>query len=578
MINILKLSLTAVICTNLSFEVSHIKLPKPKPIPYIPAPAEVGSVLMGDPAAFDEVKMDFPIYNGPFEPEWESIDKNYNAYPSWLREAKFGIWVHFGPQASGMSGDWYARRMYLQGQKAYENHLKDFGHPSKEGCGYKDILNKWNPDKYNPDRLAALYKKSGAGFLFIQGVHHDNYDLWNSKYQPWNSVNIGPKRDLLAEWSKAAKKEGLYFGITFHHEYTWWWWESAFRSDTSGYYKGQPYDGYLTIEDGKGKWWEGYDPRMLYGINLREYKGVDNYPNTPPKGIFTNHLEYANWYAENWALRILDAIEKYNPDFIYTDGNDTQPFSGYKTGSGYKSNAGQRVIASYFNKSLSEKGKVDVFSIIKFHRSGHKGVVSTYEGSYPKDIVSNQPWIGENPLGDWYYAPDFVYSSDAVIRFLLECISRDGCYAVNIPIAPDGSLVPECEKMLSEIGNWIKINANAVYGSKAWIRYGEGNKLLPKGKLDNRQAEFKFDKEDFRFTIGKDGHLYAFCMAIPSQGENLCIKSLSNDLPEKVQEVKMLGSKNILSWQQTNKGLEIIYPQNLNLKTAVCFQIILRTK
>lgn len=578
MINILKLSLTAVICTNLSFAVSQIKLPEPKPIPYIPAPAEVGSVLMGDPAAFDEVKMDFPIYNGPFEPEWESIDKNYNAYPSWLREAKFGIWVHFGPQASGMSGDWYARRMYLQGQKAYENHLKDFGHPSKEGFGYKDILNKWNPDKYNPARLAALYKKSGAGFLFIQGVHHDNYDLWDSKYQPWNSVNIGPKRDFLEEWSKAARKEGLYYGITFHHEYTWWWWESAFRSDTSGLYKGLPYDGNQTIEDGKGKWWEGYDPRMLYGINLREYKGVDSYPNTPPKGIFTRHLEYANWYAENWALRIMDAVEKYNPDFIYTDGNDTQPFSGFKTGSGYKSNAGQRVIASYFNKSLSEKGKVDVFSIIKFHRAGHKGVVSTYEGSYPKDIVNNQTWIGENPLGDWYYAPDFVYSSDAVIRFLLECISRDGCYAVNIPISPDGSLVPECEKMLLEIGDWMKINSKAIYGSKAWIKYGEGNKLLPKGKLDKRQAEFKFDKEDFRFTLGKDGNLYAFCMLIPSKGDKLCIKSLSNNSSEKVKSIKLLGSKKKVNWEQNINGLELIYPETAKLKTAACFQIVLSDK
>lgn len=555
-------------------------LPAMKPIPEIPKPADVASIEMGDPADFAEVKMNFPIAKGPFKPTWESINDNYKNYPEWLREAKFGIWVHFGPQASGMSGDWYARRMYLEGEKAYKNHIRDFGHPSEEGKGYKDILKNWNPEKLSPTELVNIYKDAGARFFFVQGVHHDNYDLWNSKYQPWNSVNIGPKRDLLNEWSEAIKKANLHYGITFHHEYTWWWWESAFRSDTSGIYAGKPYDGALTLGEGKGKWWEGYDPRLLYGINLREYKGVEKYKSTPPFGIFTRHLEYANWYSENWALRILDAIEKYKPDFIYTDGNDTQPFSGRKTGTGYKSDASQRVIASFFNQSIIERGKIDVFSIVKFHRAGHKGVVSTYEGSYPKDIVSDQTWIGENPLGDWYYAPDFVYSSDAIIRFLLECISRDGCYAVNIPIAPDGSLVPECLIMLKELGNWMKKNGEGIYGSKAWKTLGEGKdgiiRTLPKGNLDKRQAEFIFSPEDFRFTVGKDGKLYAFCMTIPELGTKLKIRSLGKNKNKEIKDVKLLGNKKSLKWNQETDGLEITCPDTNEFRTALCFQISLK--
>ncbi len=141
------------------------------------------------------------------------------------------IWVHFGPQSAGESGDWYARNLYKEDQSAYGNHLQQFGHPSE--VGYKDMLKDWNPDALNPEYLTELYPKAGARFLMIQGVHHDNYDLWNYKYQPWNSVYIGPKRDLLSEWVVSCVKHGIRYGVTFHHEYTWWW-KTAFGHDSSG--------------------------------------------------------------------------------------------------------------------------------------------------------------------------------------------------------------------------------------------------------------------------------------------------------------------------------------------------------
>lgn len=302
-------------------------LPPPAPIPATPSPQPVGTVAMGNPADVSEVRMDFPMSSGPFEPTWSSINRNSPASQAWLRDAKFGFWVHFGPQALGMSGDWYARRLYMQGQWAYNNHVRDFGHPSV--TGYMDVLNAWNPTQLNPADYVRLFHEAGARFLVIQGVHHDNYDLWNSRYQPWNSVNIGPQRDLIGEWSAAVKAAGMRYGITFHHEYTWWWWQTAFRSDISGALAGVPYDGRLTLADGAGKWWQGYDPRLLYGIDLREYIGWDQDSWCPSSGILTNHDEYCRWYTTQWALRILDAIEKYDPDFIYTDGNSRQPFDGY---------------------------------------------------------------------------------------------------------------------------------------------------------------------------------------------------------------------------------------------------------
>ena len=215
--------------------------------PLIPDKLPIDSVTMGDWRTFPEMKLDIPIAPGPFEPTWESIEKNYPGEPAWLREAKFGIWVHFGPQSAGESGDWYARNLYKPEKKAYQNHLNRYGHPSE--VGYKEVLRDWNPTRLDPAALTKIYEDAGARFLMIQGVHHDNYDLWNSKYQPWNSVNIGPKRDLLGEWAKACRADGMHFGVTFHHEYTWWWWQTAFGSDKEGDRKGVPYDGNLTLAD-----------------------------------------------------------------------------------------------------------------------------------------------------------------------------------------------------------------------------------------------------------------------------------------------------------------------------------------
>jgi Alpha-L-fucosidase len=496
------------------------------PFPAIPAKRPIDSVSLGDWKSFPELKLvDLPIAPGPFEPTWESIEKNYPGEPSWLREAKFGIWVHFGPQSAGESGDWYARNLYKPTKSAYKNHLKKYGHPSE--IGYKEVLHNWNPIKLDPAMLTKIYEDAGARFLLIQGVHHDNFDLWNSKYQPWNSVNIGPKRDLVDEWAKACRANNMHFGITFHHEYTWWWWQTAFGSDSIGNKKGIPYDGNLTLADGKGKWWEGYDPRLLYGIDLREYKGVYKKSFTDwspaPAGIFTNHLDYAKWYTTQWALRIMDAVDKYDPDCIFTDGTVQGPFTGNGTGTGIKADAAQRVISYYYNRALERRGQVNTFSIVKF-RSKTNGTVTTEEFAIPEKIKTDQPWIGEAPVGDWFYAPGFIYQSTMMIRYIIEAIARDGNAAICIAILPDGSLDKGSLKMLKEVGVWMRRNGEAVYGSHAWIIPGEGEivngklKMLPGGGLGRKQAEFKFDSQDFRFTIGKNGALYSFCMVAPSPG------------------------------------------------------------
>jgi len=556
------------------------KLP---PIPTVPAPMGVDTVPMGDSKNFPEIKLDIPVTPGPFEPNWESIEKNYPGEPAWLREAKFGIWVHFGPQSAGESGDWYARNLYKQGHWANQNHLKRFGHPSE--VGYKDVLKTWNPSKLDPAAFAKLYQESGARFLMIQGVHHDNYDMWDSRYQPWNSVNIGPKRDFIGEWAKACRANGIRFGVTFHHEYTWWWWQTAFNSDTEGDKKGVPYDGHLTLADGKGKWWEGYDPRLLYGIDLREYKGVTKAAasgwSPPPAGIFTNHIEYAKWYNTQWALRMMDVVEKYEPDFIYTDGTVQGPFTGNGTGTGIKTNAMPLVMADFYNRTLKTRGEVNTFSIVKF-RHKTNGTVNTEEFGIPAPIKTDQPWIGEAPVGDWFYAPNFTYNSGMMIRYIIEAIARDGNAALSIPIRPDGSLEDDCIKMLKELGVWMKRNGEAVYGSHAWKIPGEGEmvdgklKILPGGALQRKHADFKFDAQDIRFTVGKNGSLYAFCMNVPASEALVKIKSLGKDagnFEKAVKSVQLLGYEGKLNWKQEADGLAITCPKDMPYATSVVFKI-----
>ena len=553
------------------------------PFPSVPAILPQDSVAMGDWKSFPEMKLNIPIASGPFEPTWESIEKNYPGEPAWLREAKFGIWVHFGPQAAGESGDWYARKLYTEGTTAYKNHLKKYGHPSESG--YKEVLRDWNPTKLDPAALTKIYQAAGARFLMIQGVHHDNYDMWNSKYQPWNSVNIGPKRDLLGEWAKACRANGMHYGVTFHHEYTWWWWQTAFGSDRDGAKKGVPYDGNLTLADGKGKWWEGYDPRLLYGINLREYKGVTAAAyspwSPPPAGIFTNHLDYAKWYTTKWALRMMDVVEHYDPDFIYTDGTVQGPFTGNGTGTGIKADAMQTVIADYYNRTLKKRGMVNTFSIVKF-REKTNGTVNTEEFGVPANIKTDQPWIAEAPVGDWFYAPDFTYDSGMMIRYIVEAIARDGNAALCISILPDGSLDEGSMNMLKKVGTWMKRNGEAVYGSHAWKIPGEGEqingklKMLPGGSLNRKHAEFKFDAQDIRFTVGKYGALYAFCMNVPAPGMKLKIKSLGTDAKhfnKPIKDVKLLGYAGKLQWKMEADGLAITCPEKMPFATSVVFKV-----
>jgi alpha-L-fucosidase len=278
----------------------------------------------------------------------------------------------------------------------------------------------------------------------------------------------------------------------------------------------------------------------------------------------------------------MDVINKYDPDFIFTDGDSTQPFSGYATGTGYKCDAIQRVLADYYNRSLETRGKVDTIGIVKFHPP-LRGVATTFEGQFPEGIKTDQIWIGENAVGDWFYRPDFAYSARALILYMLEVVSRDGDYAVNISLKPDGALDEGSRQMLRETGAWMKMNGEGIYGSRAWVRFGEGPRnakgklrTLPSGQLGKDQASFRFGPKDFRFTAGSDGSVYAFALAVPHPGTRVTIVSLGREaalLTAPIRSVTLLGSSEKLVWHQRADGLVIDCPSHLPSQIAVTFRI-----
>ncbi|MCC5834806.1 MAG: alpha-L-fucosidase [Opitutales bacterium] len=292
--------------------------------------------------------------------------------------------------------------------------------------------------------------------------------------------------------------------------------------------------------------------------------------------------ESGDWYATWWAQRIIDVIDRYDPDFIYTDGTGDQPFSGADTGTGFKCDALQRVLAHYYNRSLQTRAKVDVFSVIKF-RPKTNGTVTTKEFGIPEDIVSDEPWIAEVPVGDWYYRPGIVNDSGMVIRYLVEAAARDGNAAVCVSPQPDGSLDLGSRQMLGEVGQWLAVNGSGIYGSRSWKCPGEGEvvdgklKMLPGGKLDREHADFPFDENDFRFTQGSDGAIYAFCMVVPEPGAKLRIRSMGSSsrlFEAGVKSVELMDEPGLkLDWRQDEDALTIICPDQFRSKTAVAFRV-----
>ena len=513
------------------------------------------------------------IAQGPFKPTWESL-QTYQT-PEWYRNAKFGMWSHWGPQCQPEAGDWYARNMYEEGSSQYKIHLQKYGHPSK--FGFKDVINEWKAENWNPEELVSLYKNAGAQYFMALANHHDNLDLYDSKYQPqWNATKVGPKKDLIGGWAKAAKNNGLPFGVSIHASHAWRWYEVAQRSDKTGQYAGIPYDGKLTKADGKGKWWEGMDPQELY---------AQNHPLS--KDSLDNKFDTAQWdwgsgvyppdkaYIEKFYNRTIDLINKYNPDVVYFD-DDRLPLWPV-------SDAGLRIAAHLYNKSIKEHGELRaVVNGKMLNENERKAMVWDIERGQANEIQP-LPWQTDTCIGGWHYdrslyERDGYKTAKTVIQTLVDIVSKNGNLMLNIPVRGDGTIDEKERKIVAGISEWMKANSESIYETRPWKIFGEGPAQQAGAKLSaqgfNEGKGKPFTYEDIRFAAKTD-LLYATAMGWPADGK-LIIKSLSKNSPhfqKEIKKIEWVPTKQSLVFERNDNALTVTLPEktsdNLNYANVI---------
>jgi alpha-L-fucosidase len=509
------------------------------------------------------------IAAGPFKPDWNSL-ANYQT-PDWFRDAKFGIWAHWGAQCEPEHGDWYARKMYIPGERDYETHLAEYGHPSTNG--FKDIIRVWKAEHFDPDKLLAFYKANGAKYFMALANHHDNFDNFNSKYQPWNSVALGPHQDLIGGWAKAARKNGLRFAVSVHASRAWSWYEPAQGADKEGPLAGVPYDGRLTKADGKGQWWEGLDPQDLYAQNHVPGTTLE-WDWNAAKGSSVPDAAY----LEKFFLRTKQLWDDYQPDMIYFDDN-VLPFHGVTD------DIGLRLAAHFYNSSIQLHGRNEaVMNAKKLNDLQRKSMVFDIERGKAGGILP-EPWQTDTCIGDWHYDRAIFEqhqykSAMSVVEMLADIVSKNGNLMLNVPLQRDGTPDADETKIVSEIGAWLRVNGEAIYGTRPWKVYGEGPSTVAaeKGQFGGQSDVQKkaFTAEDIRFTQSKDGKaIYAIVLALPANGK-ITIKGLASNSPNwtgPIGGVDLLGAPAKLTFTRDAGGLHVTLPKEQPSQGVLAFKI-----
>lgn len=474
---------------------------------------------------------------GRFTDERSSL-LSYNV-PDWFTDAKFGIWSHWGPQSAVGDGDWYARNMYREGSDQYEYHLKRFGPQSK--VGYKDLIHLYTADRWDPEHLMDLYQKAGAKYFFSMGVHHDNFDLWDSKFQPhWNAVAMGPRKDVVGLWARAARERGLRFGVSEHLSNSFDWLAPAHLADSKGPYAGQPYDG----------------QNPAYAELYHDYSGMlaDFAKTSEAMGRVA-----PDWWKLQYFNRVKDLVDQHQPDLLYTDGGI--PFEQYGVGT----------VAELYNVGpLTPHGSTGTVYFSKTETDcvdGHSCVLD-HERSVIGEI-DPQPWQTDTCIGDWHYKVGAEYKSPKkVIDLLVDIVSKNGNLLLNFPLPASGELDPQEMQVLQGITAWMRVNSEGIYATRPWKIYGEG----PSTKVVIKPSGQEFDPnegkkpdlvaQDIRFTT-KGQTLYAFVMGWPT-GE-FVIKSLALDGPQqprKAVDVRIVGMEEPLRFVHDTNGMRVSFPQN----------------
>jgi alpha-L-fucosidase len=511
---------------------------------------------------------------GPFEATWDSLKAGYQA-PDWYRDAKFGLWAHWGPQCVPEAGDWYARNMYIQGHPQYESHLVNYGHPSD--VGFMEIVNKWHAENWDPDYLLALYKRAGAKYFVAMANHHDNFDNWDSSWHDWNSVRIGPKRDIVGIWAKKARALGLRFGVSNHATRTWHWSQTAYGYDPEGERAGERYDAYrLGRRDGKGKWWDGLDPQELYGGAVM-----------PPPDGFRSRSEATEWYdyergdhrwtevpplanpifVRNWYRRCKELIDKYEPDLLYFDNFDL-PLG----------QAGLDIAAHFYNSSIARRNTLDVVLNTKELPADRQGaLVEDVERGYRAEIVP-YVWQTDTCIGEWHYNRQVFerksyMKADAVIHRLCDVVAKNGNLLLSIPLRGDGAIDSEERAIVTAVGDWMERFGEAIHGTRPWHVFGEGPTQVVSGMFGESAAK-PFTSQDIRFTT-KGDDLFATTLGRPYDSVTVSSLGTTGRFGQvAIERVEIVGVGEPVSFRRNRDGLEIEVPDRAAHEFGVALRIM----
>ena len=475
----------------------------------------------------------------PFEPTWKSLS-TYEC-PEWFQDAKFGIYAHWGPYsvARGIQNtDWYGHHMYEEGHPINRFHTATYGPVDK--FGYKDFIPLFTAEKFDADEWADLYLEAGARFAGPVGEHADGFAMWKSNITPWNSSAMGPKRDIVGEMEKAIRKRGMKFMVSMHHQWKWGWyptWDQ--KTDTANSEFASLY-GEITTP---GAW----------GLES------ENGPHKDPRMVVDPGPSQA--FSDEWLGKVKEVIDGYQPDLLWFDNR--MQILPEKT---------RLEMASYFYNA-SNKSNRDVVLTYKRPDMIYGTATSDLERSRMPDLFP-EPWLTDTSISEssWAFASDITYYSvNRVVDDLIDIVSKNGCMLLNIAPHPDGSIPEEQKERLRGIGKWLKLNGEAIYGSRPWLIFGEGPTETPVGHLSDTGFD-GFSEKDIRFTTQGDT-LFAIALGWPNSG-TLNIEHLgTKHLPETITAVRLIGHDESLVWKQGTHSLEITLPKSKPCEHAFVFAV-----
>jgi len=480
--------------------------------------------------------IDQVIHEGPYQDNWESLSQHPT--PDWYYRGKLGIFIHWGIYSVPAFGnEWYSRNMYNASREEFTHHQMTYGH--QKHFGYKDFIPYFKGEKFDPKKWIALFQASGAKFIMPVAEHHDGFAMYDTAFNRWNAVNMGPCRDVLGELKEAAEESGMRLAVSTHRAEHYYFMNlgRSFDSDVND-------DAYADF----------YGPAVY-----REEFNAENMSNTTETPSAIGPTE--EWLTD-WMVRTCELIDRYQPKVIYFDWwIQNHSFKPYL----------KKIAAYYYNRAAQWGEEVTM----NFKREAFPPGVATFDverGALTG--ISPVPWQTCTAIGkeSWGYTRNNEFkSSRQIVCDLIDIVSKNGMLLLNVGPRADGTITQEETKVLTDLGKWLEINGEGIYNTVPWKQFGEGQVNAQEGFFMDGD-EKAYGPDDFRFTY-RGGCVYAFQMR--PDGAKVQIRSMAEHgmYDFLVENVSLMGWDKQLTWQRTYAGLEIEVPSGVNLEFPLCFRI-----